>query len=206
MYDFHYNIWLKNFPNSRLLFTDTDSLAYATTCENIQEKLMELKEHFDFSNLKKTDPLYSTDNMSCTGRFKDELKGKTFMGFAGLKSKLYSILYADDDGKEFETKIAKGIKKQTKNKDLCYKQYRDTILSGTSTSVTMKYIISQKHELFSYKREKIALSVNDEKRYILNDGITTLPHGHYKIKKKLKIGRLVVVMIYKCSPFFFAYT
>ena len=27
MYDFHYNIWMKKFPNSTLLFTDTDSLA-----------------------------------------------------------------------------------------------------------------------------------------------------------------------------------
>ena len=28
MYDFHYNSWLKIFPKSTLLFTDTDSLAY----------------------------------------------------------------------------------------------------------------------------------------------------------------------------------
>ena len=28
MYDFHYNTWMKKFPNSPLLFTDTDSLAY----------------------------------------------------------------------------------------------------------------------------------------------------------------------------------
>jgi len=182
MYEFHYNVWLKNFPNSVLLFTDTDSLAYATTCKNFQEKLMQLKEHFDFSNLKKNNELYSTNNMSCTGCFKDELKGQVFLAFAGLKSKLYSILYKDDTGKEFETKIAKGIKKQTKNKDLCFNQYKNTILSGTSTSVSMRYIISQKHKIFSYERTKIALAVNDEKRYILNDGITTILHGHCKIK------------------------
>ena len=28
MYDFHYNTWMKKFPNPTLLFTDTDSLAY----------------------------------------------------------------------------------------------------------------------------------------------------------------------------------
>ena len=28
MFDFHYNMWIKKFPNSTLLFTDTDSLAY----------------------------------------------------------------------------------------------------------------------------------------------------------------------------------
>ena len=28
MYDFHYNTWMEKFPNSPLLFTDKDSLAY----------------------------------------------------------------------------------------------------------------------------------------------------------------------------------
>ena len=28
MYNFHYNTWMKKFPESTLLFTDTDSLAY----------------------------------------------------------------------------------------------------------------------------------------------------------------------------------
>ena len=28
MYDFHYNTWMKKFPNSTLLFADADSLAY----------------------------------------------------------------------------------------------------------------------------------------------------------------------------------
>ena len=28
MYDFHYNTWMKKFPNSTLLLTDTDSLVY----------------------------------------------------------------------------------------------------------------------------------------------------------------------------------
>ncbi len=31
-------------------------------------------------------------------------------------------------------------------------------------------------------QKKVALSNFDDKRYILDDGITTLAHGHYRIK------------------------
>ena len=35
MFDFHYNKWMKKFPNSTLLFTDTDSLAYEVVNHDI---------------------------------------------------------------------------------------------------------------------------------------------------------------------------
>ena len=49
MYDFHYHFIKKNF-NAELLFTDTDSLIYAITSENVYEELFEWKDLFDFSN------------------------------------------------------------------------------------------------------------------------------------------------------------
>ena len=42
-------------------------------------------------------------------------------------------------------------------------------------------IRSYKHEIFSETVNKIALSANDDKRIILEDKISTLSHGHYKI-------------------------
>ena len=35
MYDFHYNTWMKKFPNSTLLFIDTDSLAYEVAGQDL---------------------------------------------------------------------------------------------------------------------------------------------------------------------------
>ena len=48
MYDFHYNTWMKKFPNSTLLFTDTDSLVY---------KVVDLYAgtHFDCKNGEEVD-------------------------------------------------------------------------------------------------------------------------------------------------------
>ena len=153
MYQFHYDVWMKNFPDSKLLFTDTDSLAYATSCENIEDKLLQLKDHFDFSNMEKSNPLYNPTNMMSTGYFKDELSGKVFTGFAGLKAKLYALSYEETDGKKIESKSAKGIKKRTKNRQLTFSHYKSTILTGDSVTVPMNYIISEKHKVFSYSRK-----------------------------------------------------
>ena len=52
MYDFHYNFIKKNF-NSKLLFTDTDSLTYEIKSKNVYEDFFKWKDLFDFSNYSK---------------------------------------------------------------------------------------------------------------------------------------------------------
>ena len=53
MYEFHYNFIKKNF-NAKLLFTDTDSLAYKIKSENIYKEFY----LFDFSNYSKDSTFY----------------------------------------------------------------------------------------------------------------------------------------------------
>ena len=45
----------------------------------------------------------------------------------------------------------------------------------------MNVLRSHKHEIFSETVNKIALSANDDKRVIREDGISTFAIGHYKI-------------------------
>ena len=47
----------------------------------------------------------------------------------------------------------------------------------------MREIKSKKHELVTYESNKRSLSDFDDKRYILSDGINTLPYGHKDIPK-----------------------
>ena len=47
----------------------------------------------------------------------------------------------------------------------------------------MNIIRSHKHEIFTETVNKIALSANDDKRIIREDGIHKFAHGHYKITK-----------------------
>ena len=47
----------------------------------------------------------------------------------------------------------------------------------------MTGIKSRKYKLFTYKNNKTSASCFDDKRYILFDGINTLPYGHKDIPK-----------------------
>jgi hypothetical protein len=46
----------------------------------------------------------------------------------------------------------------------------------------MNVIRSDKHEVYTEEINKIALSADDDKRVIMDDGIHTLAYGHYKLK------------------------
>ena len=45
----------------------------------------------------------------------------------------------------------------------------------------MNVIRSHLHDVYTEEVNKIALSADDNKRVILEDGIHTLAHGHYKL-------------------------
>ena len=47
----------------------------------------------------------------------------------------------------------------------------------------MNMIRSEKHKLYTVTQNKTSLSAYDDKRYILDDGISTLPYGHYSLRK-----------------------
>ena len=111
MYDFHYNTWMKKLPNSTLLFTDTDSLAYEVVGHDLYAGMAETKDKFDFSEYPKNHFLQSYDNMRVVGKFNDECKQQMMLRFVGLHPKLYSFDYEQEahfdckDGVEEEAKV-----------------------------------------------------------------------------------------------------
>ena len=89
MYEFHYDyIKDKYGNNSRLLFTDTDSLMYEITTEDVYEDFSKDKEMFDFSNYSTKSKQYDKSNKLIVGKMKDETAGVSAEEFVRLKPKM----------------------------------------------------------------------------------------------------------------------
>jgi hypothetical protein len=178
MYDFHYNYIKKKYGDrAKLLFTDTDSLAYEIKTENFYKDISpDIKSKFDTSDYP-DDHLLEKVNKKVPGMFKDEACGKQIVKFVGLRAKLYSYIMLEGD----EHKKCKGIKKKTVEKTLTFDDYETCLFSGTQQLRKMNVIRSHGHEIYSEELNKVALSADDDKRIIMEDGIHTLAHGHYKL-------------------------
>ena len=73
---FHYD-YIKNKygRNSRLLFTDTDSLMYEIKTEDVYEDFSDDKEMLDFSNYSVNSKYYDNLNKLLVGNMKDKATG-----------------------------------------------------------------------------------------------------------------------------------
>ena len=181
MYDFHYNYIRKKYPKAKLLFTDTDSLVYHIVTEDVYSDFYMDKHLFDNSDYPKSSNFYFDENKKVIGKFKDEAAGEPIVEFIGLKSKMYSYR---TEGKE--NKTAKGVKKGVIKRELRFSDYKDTLFTKGIMRHKMKSIRSDCHQIKSYEINKVSLSPFDDKRYILDDGITSLAYGHRDSPKIIK--------------------
>ena len=90
---------------------------------------------------------------------------------------MYSIKL--DDGSEKKT--AKGIVSSVIKNHLKHSQYENILETGERMNSNMKMIRSFDHSIYTVNVTKVSLSAYDDKRYILNDGISSYAYGHYMI-------------------------
>ena len=134
---------------------------------------------FDTSNYPDDErQLMSNANKQVLGKFKDEMGGDLVVGFVGLRAKMYSLMTADNVSKL----TAKGVPRRFAKKHLRHGLYIQTLTDKTTTRATYRQFRSKNHQLSTIEQSKVALSAFDNKRYILPDGISSVPYGHYKIK------------------------
>ena len=179
MYDYYYNVMKQRYGNLvELCMTDTDSILCLVQTENVYDDMYEDKAKYDTSNYKKDNRLYSNVNAKVVGLMKDETAGEAVTEFVGLKAKMYSLLVKKNDSKM----TAKGIKRSYLKHHLTHDLYLHTLNTRKCTRANFLRIASQNHQLYTTEVDKVCLSAFDDKRYILEDGLTTLAHGHYSIK------------------------
>ena len=181
MYKFHYDFIMKQYPNAKLLFTDTDSFCYdIPTKTNMYEDIKVRTDWFDFSNYDKDHPNYDTSNDLVPGKFKDEMGGKPITEFVGLRSKMYSIKTQEGT----EKKTAKGVLKAVKEKDITHENYKQCLFNEQQMKHKQTRIIQEEHKLYTATQNKTSLSPFNDKKWITREGdqFTSYSFHHYKLE------------------------
>jgi len=184
LYKFHYEFMLPLYGKDlKLCMSDTDSALYHVQRRKHQCPYEDIRRnlyYFDTSNYNPADPAYSIQNKKKMGCLKEEGKGRfsPYVYFCGLQSKMYTL----EQQKNKDTKKGKGIK-QSVLKTFSSEDYEQTLhdLSPVKRH-TYQAIRSIKNQLYTVEGEKRGLSAFDDKFYILDDGISTVPYGYYKLK------------------------
>ena len=121
------------------------------------------------------------------GKMKDELDGNTLLEFVGLRAKSYAFLqlveYGNDDknwdeGEILEVKKLKGIQKSVVKKNINFDNFYQCLFEKRVHYADTTSIRSFNHQMKTLSSRKLALVPFDDKRYLLKDGITSLPFSH----------------------------
>ena len=184
MYSLFYNVFLDHFKsNVQLLYVDTDCFNMEITGINIEPELLKLTHNdapvFDFSNLPSDHRLYDNLLKGVPGLLKSEVGAKKIRAFVGLKRKMYSLKFYNNSKDKMR---AKCLPKKCLT-DCNFFTYLKT-LKTCITKVSIRTIRSMRSQLYTILQKKIGFTALSTDRFILKDGINTLPYGHTRIKAK----------------------
>ena len=176
LYNFHYNEMRPRY-GSRICVTykDTDSLLYRIETDDLYKDMDEFKHLLDLSDYPTSHPLFDPTNKKVPLTMTDKLNGSVLEESVILRSKMYSIKFVSG-----VKQSAKGVQKVLK-KTLHHDKYLQCLQTGVSSRAPMTRIHSANHQIQVTTTNKTALSCFDDKRFILDNGIDTLPYGHYSL-------------------------
>ena len=176
MYEFWYDyVKSKYMDNARLCYMDTDSFVITVKTKDFYKDIAEdVKERFDTSNFSYDRPLPIGMNKNVVGLMKDELGGSIINEFVALRPKAYS--YRTDD--LVELKKAKGTKKCVIKNMLKFEDYKNYLFGNGKVLRSQQRFKSENHSVYTECINKVALSCDDDKRIVNQDGITSYPYGY----------------------------
>ena len=173
MYKFWYDYMKPKYGKDvKLCYMATDSFVMNIKTNYFYKDIAnDVEKRFDTSNYEVNRPLPTGKNRKVTGLMKDELGGKIITEFVILRPKTYS--YLTDDGKK--DKKAKGTKKCIIKRMIKFNDYKNCLLKDEVILKSQQRFISKKHDVYTENINKIALSINDDKRIVSSDKITSYP-------------------------------
>ena len=173
MYQFWYE-HLKNKYNVELIYTDTDSFIIYVETDDIYKDMFKDKNLYDFSEYPKDHPNYDITNKKVLGKFKDEMKSLIITEFIGLKPKMYSFNYINDDNIIVNKNTHKGVKESI---SLKHDEYNRSLYKEELIYKEFYNLQLNKQNIYLDKIKKIALNPFESKRYWI-DNINSLPYGY----------------------------
>ena len=144
---------MDRFPTARLIFTDTDSLYYFVEIEDLEKSLYEDPERdnlLDYSDYPEGHPYRNQKNKMVIGMFKCETRGASIREIVGLRPKMYSYVFKDENPtKPLKEKIRiKGISRAAA-KTLRHQMYCEQLGEAKENYLTNRRIGSKLHEIYS---------------------------------------------------------
>ena len=203
MYNFYYNILNNIFSPDKihLLFTDTDSLCvsiegYNNIYHTIRESYIGQEpainffdlsaypsNHCIFTGLENSEiKRLQQVNKKVPGKMKDELNGEALLEFVGLRAKSYAFRKQEKNEIKEEKKL-KGIQKCVVKTTINFEHYKTALMKRKTHIASTCSLRSHLHEIRTLAINKVATGPYDDKRYLRNDGISSVPYGHYSIQQ-----------------------
>ena len=81
-------------------------------------------------------------------------------------------------------RTAKGIKKRFVSKHVRHEMYLRTLRNRTIEHAKYRLFRSRAHKIETVEYCKVAQCAYDDKRYVLEDGVSTLAYGHMQLTNK----------------------
>lgn len=166
--------------NVKTLYTDTDSFVFEFKTENLEADMLQAGHLYDTSNYKKG-PLQELAKANPLkekklGLMKDEFGGRSIHRVVFLKSKVYVI-----EGENEVVKKSKGTQRAVVKNLITADCYWGIVKGGKELRHTNVGFRTNNHIVTTCRVNKKSLSAFDDKRWILDDGISSYAYGHYKI-------------------------
>ena len=171
MYNYFYNVIKPAFGiRAHLLYTDTDSLIIRLRSKNINLDYQKISATLDTSNFDEDHFLFSKENASKLGFFKNEMGSNPIDVFCATRPKAYCFI-----SNEKHTKLKGVDRSYVKSLELT-NYLRTVLLNETQTSLSNK-IASKNHNVSINRMKKRAFINLDDKIKILDCGIHTRKYG-----------------------------
>ena len=175
MYESPYDYMRKKFKDLLLCYMDTDSLVYHIGTDDFYAEISkDVPTRFDTSAHRSDRPLPVGLNKKVIGLMRDEMGGEIIEEFISLRPKLYS--YRKSGG--VVGKKCKGIKKNVVKRTITFEDYKLALFKKSNLYRSQLMFRSFKHDVHTIEVNKLALSADDDKRIIEEDGISTKARGH----------------------------